>query len=443
MKKTRTKSTPKRSVSRSRPRAKKAKSPRPAPPPEVVAEPVPELSLPVEDALSSAPEIIVMEPEREFAARALPADLDRPLPAARRAIFFDVENTSRAEHIARVMDHLAVDHMGRRTDFIAVGNWKVIGLDTARLLARHGAQLVHSAPSVGVRDWSDLRIAVAAGVWLAGARPGDVMEIVTNDRAFDAVGDVASGLGIAFRRLSYQGLASAPAPAPTEEPAREARGDAHSRRRRRGRRHSWRESTPPAPAPAPAPRAPSAPPRPPMPVAAELPRTEAGSNGAEPPLAEPHTAPHDEIVAVVQDLIHRSPNRAVTIDTLANALKSRGFSRTPGSPRLITRLRRIKEITVSRSGTIALVTPGERTPEVRTPEVPEPAAPIETPAAVANEIAESPPPPARTDWGEEPGDSVGNVAPPPGAPAPPQRQQRPHRGGRRRFPPRPQRASAV
>ena len=135
------------------------------------------------------------------------------MPAARRAIFFDVENTSRAEHIARVIDHLAVDRMGRRTDFVAVGNWKVIGQDTARLLARHGAQLVHSAPSVGVRDWSDLRIAVAAGVWLAGARAGDVMEIVTNDRAFDAVGDVAAGLGIAFRRLSYQGLAGAPVPA--------------------------------------------------------------------------------------------------------------------------------------------------------------------------------------------------------------------------------------
>ena len=215
MKKTRTKKTPPRAAARRRApaKAKKAKSPRRAPPPpEVVVEPIPEVSLPAEDTPAPVAEIIVAEPEREFAARALPSEPDRPLPAARRAIFFDVENTSRSEHIARVIEHLAVDRMGRRTDFVAVGNWKVIGQDTARLLARHGAQLVHSAPSVGVRDWSDLRIAVAAGVWLASARAGDVMEIVTNDRAFDAVGDVAAGLGIAFRRLSYQGLAGAPAP---------------------------------------------------------------------------------------------------------------------------------------------------------------------------------------------------------------------------------------
>ena len=69
---------------------------------------------------------------------------------------------------------------------------------------------------------------------------------------------------------------------------------------------------------------------------------------------EPHTAPHDELVTVVQDLIHNAGGRGVTIDMLANALKSRGFSRPPGSPRLITRLRRIKELTVSRSGAITL-----------------------------------------------------------------------------------------
>jgi len=37
---------------------------------------------------------------------------------------------------------------------------------------------------------------------LGGARPGDALEIVSDDRAFDAVGDVASTLGVSFRRLS-------------------------------------------------------------------------------------------------------------------------------------------------------------------------------------------------------------------------------------------------
>src|SRR5206468_2676219 len=130
-----------------------------------------------------------------------------PLPSPRRAVFFDVENTSRAEHITRVLAHLELDCMHHATELVAVGNWRVIGHDTARLLASRGAHLVHSAPSVGVRDWSDLRIAVSAGAWLAAARPGDVLQIVTDDQAFDAVGDVAASLGVTFRRLSYRALA--------------------------------------------------------------------------------------------------------------------------------------------------------------------------------------------------------------------------------------------
>ncbi len=193
-------------------------------------------------ALEAAPEaaVVLEAPEPGFVSRMPGPEPDRPLPTGRRAIFYDVENASRPEHIARVIDHLAVDRMGRRTDFVAVGNWRVIGHDTARLLARHGAHLIHSAPSTGVRDWSDLRIAVAAGVWLASARPGDVLEIITNDRAFDAVGDVAASLGIAFRRLSHQGLSGdvGETPAPVREPAVDTRSRRHGRGRRRG---GWRD----------------------------------------------------------------------------------------------------------------------------------------------------------------------------------------------------------
>jgi hypothetical protein len=279
--------------------------------------------------------------EPVFADRMSPPPPERPLPSGRRAIFFDVENTSRAAHIARVIEHLAVDRAGRRTDFVAVGNWRVIGHDTARLLARHGAHLVHSAPSVGVRDWSDLRIAVAAGVWLASARPGDVIEVVSDDRAFDAVGDVSASLGITFRRLSFRGLIGEGA-RPAEEVAREpaepvAGGRRHSHRRGHG---GWRDRQA-APRPSPAPSVPEPPAR---------------SHGGRHPVEEPHSAPHDELVTIVQDLIQNASGRVVTIDTLANALKSRGFSRPPGSPRLITRLRRIKELTVSRSGAITLTT---------------------------------------------------------------------------------------
>jgi hypothetical protein len=320
-----------------------------------------------EPALEALP---LSVPEPALAARVPEAEPPRPLPSGRRAIFFDVENTSRSEHIARVLAHLAVDRAGRRTEFFAVGNWRVIGHDTARLLARHGAALVHSAPSVGVRDWSDLRIAVASGVWLAGARPGDVIEIVSDDRAFDAVGDVAASLGVTFRRLSYRGLLgmAVPQPVAVERTERDSSADDRGgrRRRRRGGRGRGEYGAPRPMHQASAPHASQTPPR------------------AEPPAGvEPHTAPHDEIVAVVRDLART--RGSVTLDSLANALKARGFSRPPGSPRLITRLRRIKELGVNRAGVITLVDDAD--PE--TTDRAEPATPVtpvtRTPAPVAAE----------------------------------------------------------
>ncbi len=369
------------------------------PPPPVVEEHEPEVQLSI--------------PEPSFASRVLPPAPERPHPDRRRAIFFDVENTSRAEHIARVIEHLAVDRTAARTEFIAVGNWRVIGHDTARLLARHGAQLVHSAPSVGVRDWSDLRIAVGAGVWLAAARAGDVIELVSDDRAFDAVGDVAAALGISYRRLSFRRLATmrtdeaAPVAEAVPEPPRQDEPRGGDRGRRRGRRggrgrerdrgrdHRERDrdrerhAPPPPPPPAPVPE--------PSPTGARvMPET----NGE--PAIEPHTAPHDEIVSVVQELIERSRDRSMSIDTLANALKSRGFRRPPGSPRLITRLRRIREITIDRAGRITLVDGAQPSP-------PEPVPAREEAPAVEPAASHEPEP---YDEPEEEGPN-GNRAPPP------------------------------
>jgi len=99
---------------------------------------------------------------------------------------------------------LLFDHLAASTDFYATGNWGVVGDESARLLAHHGAQLLHSAPAPGVQDWSDLRIGGAAGLGLGAARAGDRIDIVSDDRAFDAVGDVAATLGVSFTRLSYR-----------------------------------------------------------------------------------------------------------------------------------------------------------------------------------------------------------------------------------------------
>jgi len=286
-------------------------------------------------------------PERAFAGRVRPAAPPPPLPTGRRAIFVDVENSSRADHIGRVLDHLAIDRGDRRVDLIAVGNWRVIGADSARLLARRGAQLVHSAPATGVRDWSDLRIAVSAGVWLGSGRPGDLIEIISDDRAFDAVGDVAAVLGVEYRRLSYRNLSGlAPsaeeAPAPEAQAPREGRGGrrgGRGRRRGRGGRSRFDQGA----------RGPT-----PARSGAPSPPARAAEPARVPPEADAHTAPHDELVEVVRELADHAPNGAVLIDTLARALKERGFSRPPGSPRLITRLRRIRQLVVSQTGRITL-----------------------------------------------------------------------------------------
>ena len=124
----------------------------------------------------------------------------------RRAVFFDVENASRVQHVASMLGYLGLPD-GGRTRVAAIGNWRVVSVEAGDLLSRAGAELVHSAPAVGVKDWSDLRIAVDAGRWLGEARAGDVLEIVSNDQAFDAVGDVAATRGVLFRRLSFRGLA--------------------------------------------------------------------------------------------------------------------------------------------------------------------------------------------------------------------------------------------
>jgi hypothetical protein len=360
-----------------------------APPPAISPPEVPE---PPEAPAPPPPDVPLAQPEIAFAARAAarPPEPERPLPSTRRAIFFDVENTSRVQHIARVIDYLVVDRLGLRTDFVAVGNWRVIGHDTARLLASHGAQLLHSAPSVGVKDWSDLRIAVAAGVWLGTARPADVLEIISDDRAFDAVGDVATSLGIAFRRLSYRGLTGLPReavapPAPVAEPPVESHGGG---RRRRGRRGGYARRE--------------------APVVHAAPQPAARQAAA----AEPHTAPHDELLGAARDLIQASPNGAVTLDTLANALKGRGFSRTSGSPRLITRLRRIRELSVSRSGHITLVDSPAAAPSLAEAPAPEPAPVPAAPPPAA-------PPPAAPPPAAAPPAAPPPAAPPPAAPPPP------------------------
>ncbi len=444
----------------SRPKAKRTPTRRPparstrrpavaAAPPAPTTPPAPPEALVPPPAAVPEP-IAISAPELVFAARRPETAHPRPLPVVRRGIFFDVENSSRPEHVAAVLEHLNIDRGHHLTDLLAVGNWKVASPETARYLAQRGAQLIHSAPSTGVKDWSDLRIAVAAGVWLAGARPGDAIEIITDDQAFDAVGDVAAGLGVHYQRLSFRGLAGMGVlPVVSSSVSAESRGGRGGRRRgRRGGRGGDRhgpprsesrvEARPSHPAPHREPAAPSHRAAP------------AAVTGAA------HTAPAEEIRAVVDELLRTSPI-GITLDTLSNALKSRGFRRTPGSPRLITRLRNLKGIEVTRAGIVRLLEPGgsERAeaPRAERAEAPRAEPPRNEPPPlravsqlagmpeiVASNFASlgprsEPEPETESDSEDEPG--PGNEAEPgnrgePGQPSEPGTGRRRRRGGRRR-----------
>jgi hypothetical protein len=277
-------------------------------------------------------------PKSKTTAAKRPAASKRRSPSARpaaapvlprRAIFVDVENTSSEADLLKVLDHLQVD----RTEIFALGNWKSVGTRVARTLASLGAQLMHSAPAVGVRDWSDLWIAVAAGRWLATALPGDILDVVSDDRAFDAVGDAAAATGVVFRRTSYRTVPSAAAAAPAAE--------LRPHRRRRGGRGRRPPLTHPAVTHEPQPAAVAAPERP-APPASHLSDEEA------------HGASHEQISAIL-DRLAGGTSRWINLDVLTTALKAEGFTRPPGSPRLVTRLRRMKDVEVSANGMVRLV----------------------------------------------------------------------------------------
>lgn len=268
------------------------------------------------------------------AKRAVPAPVaaDLALRSRRRTIFIDVENTSDEAELAAALEQLAIDRMAQPTEIVAVGNWRVAGQRMGRRLAALGVQLVHSAPATGVRDWSDLWIAVAAGMRIGRGAPGDTLEIISDDKAFDAVGDTAASLGIAFRRIALHKPRLAAPVAATKAPRRRRRGG-------RGARVPIESGGVPARA------AVSAAPPAAAVAAPELPTS-------PPAEAEPHTASHEQILEIIDRLAKGDPTRWINLDVLANELKKEGFGRPPGSLRLVTRLRKFADVEVSPSGAV-------------------------------------------------------------------------------------------
>ena len=265
----------------------------------------------------------------------------------RRAVFIDVENTSSEASVTRVLDALDLRGLGATTELFAVGNWRVVAQGLARSLAERGAQLVHTAPASRVRDWSDLWIAVQAGIWLGRAHAGDAIDIVSHDKAFDAVGDAAQRLGVAFRRITYSDAASTRHAAAVEKaPASDSSG---RRRGGRGGRGRGRGTRRPDESPTTNTRGRTA-------VAApDKPNEAAGTDPHQP-------ATPNQIQLAVARLTRDDPAAGVTIERLGAELRAAGFDRPPGSPRLVTRLKRLKDIEVLPSGWVRLARPDTASP---------------------------------------------------------------------------------
>lgn len=261
--------------------------------------------------------------------------------AARRAVFIDVENTSSESELVRVLEELDIDLISGTTEVTAIGNWRVVGQQLGRSLAQRGANLVHSAPATRVSDWSDLWIAVHAGMWLGRSRPGDMIDIVSHDRAFDAVGDAAARLGVTFRRITYRSASPSTTTTATER-ASETTGDRRPRRRRRrggsGRTTSGHTTASTSHA---------------RPTTSHAPARVAEHED------EPQAASQVQLQQVIARLAAADPAHTVTLDALTVALKAAGFQRPAGSPRLVTRLRRMKDIEVLPNGRVRLNAAGE------------------------------------------------------------------------------------
>lgn len=285
----------------------------------------------------AAPKKAKAAPKKAKAALAAIAAPASAPSGQRHAVFIDVENTNSEQALFDVLEALSIDRHARPTEMTAVGNWRVVGQTLGRRLGTMGAQLVHSAPARGVRDWSDLWIAVAAGCWLGQARAGDILEIISNDRAFDAVGDAAAARGVVFHRLQHRRDVGVPAEE-AEKPKRPRRSRG-GRRQRRRRGEGVRPTT-------------AAPTTPPVPRAVSPVRSAPSPAAAPSRTPDVHGASRDQMIGIIERLTHGEAGRWLNLDVLEKALKAEGFARPPGSPRLVTRLRALKDVEIDSHGRV-------------------------------------------------------------------------------------------
>lgn len=120
---------------------------------------------------------------------------------ADRLLLFDVGGSHGADDVARVLADLGPRLVDPDTEVVAVGDGHEVDRRTAAILAERGVRVIAGRDGPGGRH--GVPLAVAAGLWLAGSKPGAMLEIVSDDLTFDTVGNVAASRGAIFRRRSY------------------------------------------------------------------------------------------------------------------------------------------------------------------------------------------------------------------------------------------------
>src|SRR5207247_614565 len=136
-------------------------------------------------------------------------------------------------------------------------------------------------------------------------------------------------------RISYRSIPGAAQPVATVTAAPAPRPRRHRGGRRRGHAASGPPHAPLAARPAPAPA---------VVTTREAPAAVSSASAHD----EAHAASLEHIRATLARL-SSGTGRWINLDTIANALREEGFTRPPGSPRLVTRLRALKDVEVTSS----------------------------------------------------------------------------------------------
>jgi len=133
----------------------------------------------------------------------------RPIAAGNAAVgmphlvLLDIGESTGVAAIASALDDLGSQSLNSDGAVLAVSAGCTLDPEAALLLARRRVRSIPVRPEPGSGIRRGVALAVAAGLWLSSSKPGDLLEIVSDDLIFDTVGNVATGRGAVFRRVPY------------------------------------------------------------------------------------------------------------------------------------------------------------------------------------------------------------------------------------------------